>query len=109
MPTINPRPEIKMVGTAQGRLCPPYDLRSSQRRLNCLQFAIREPHHLQQQPAVAESGDLGLAEGARLVVDRRLDDFQVLLGRAEDQVEIAERIEISEIAALFRQRLVILA
>src|SRR5450756_2067446 len=35
--------------------------------LDRLQFAIGEPHHFQQQPAVAETRDLGLAEGTRLV------------------------------------------
>src|ERR1700722_4359906 len=76
---------------------------------NRLQLAIGEPHHLQQQPAVAKPRDLGLAEGARLVVDRRLDDLEVLLGRAEEQVEIAEGIEIAEITALPRQHFVVLA
>ena len=66
-------------------------------QLDRLQLAVGEPHHLQQQPAVAEARDLGFAEGARLVVDRRLDNFQVLLCRAKDQIEIAERIEIAEI------------
>ena len=42
-------------------------------------------------------------------MDRRLDDLEVLLRRAEDQVEIAERIEIAEIVALARQHFVILA
>jgi hypothetical protein len=74
---------------------------------NRLQFAIGEPHHLQQQPVVAKPGDLGLAEGPRLVVDRRLDDFEILFRGAEDQVEIAERIEIAEIVALARQHFVV--
>ena len=41
-------------------------------------------------------------------MDRRLDDLEVLLGRAEDQVEIAERIEVAEIAALRAPTLVVL-
>src|SRR5882757_135079 len=78
-------------------------------RSDRLELAIGKPDHPQQQPAVAESGYLGLAEGTRLVVDRGFDDLQVLLGGAEDQIEIAEWIEIAEIAALPRQHLVVLA
>src|SRR6202000_2128811 len=77
--------------------------------LNRLQLAIGEPDHLQQQPAVAETRDLGLAEGARLVVDRRFDDFEILFCCAEDQIEIAERVEITEIGALPRQYFVVLS
>ncbi len=40
-------------------------------------------------------------------MDRRLNDLQVLLGSAEDQVEIAERVEIAEVFALARQHFVI--
>ena len=76
---------------------------------NGFEFPIGEPHHFQEQPAVAEARDLGFAEGARLVVDRHLDDFQVLLGGAEDQIEVAERIEVAEIVALARDHLVVLA
>src|SRR5829696_8497026 len=65
--------------------------------LDRLQLPIGEPHHLQQQPAVPK---------ARY---RRLDDFEILLRGAEDQVEIAEWIEVSEIATLPYQHLVILA
>ena len=78
-------------------------------RSNGLELAIGEPHHFQQQPAVPKTRDLGLAESARLVMDRRFDDFQVLLRRAEDQIEVAERIEIAEIVALPRQHLVVLS
>src|SRR4051812_22263219 len=60
---------------------------------NGLEFAIGEPYHFQQQPAVAKPRDLGLAEGACLIMDRRLDDFQVLFRGAKNQIEIAERIE----------------
>src|SRR3984893_14694564 len=84
------------------------DLRRKLSPLNRLQLAIGEPHHFQQQPAVAKARDLGLAEGARLVVDRGLDDFEILLCGAEDQIEIAERIEIAEIVALPRQHFVVL-
>jgi hypothetical protein len=38
---------------------------------NRLKLAIGKPDHLQQQPAVAKAGDLGFADGARLVMDRR--------------------------------------
>ena len=42
-------------------------------------------------------------------MDRRLDDFEVLLGRPEDQIEIPEWIEIAEIAAFPREHLIVLA
>src|SRR5689334_1118466 len=42
-------------------------------------------------------------------MDRRLDNFEILFCRAEDQIKVTERIEVSEIAALPRQHLVILA
>src|SRR6202047_4686447 len=73
-----------------------------------LQFAISEPNHFQEQPSVPKARDLGLAERTRLVVDRRLDNFEVLLRCAEDQIEIAERIEVAEIPAPPRPYLVIL-
>src|SRR5579863_1371178 len=78
-------------------------------RSNRLELAIGEPDHLQQQPSIPEARYLGFAEGARLVVDWRLDEFQILFRCSEDQVEIAERIEIAEIAPLAREHLVILA
>src|SRR6202035_4003978 len=76
---------------------------------NGFELAIGEPDHLQEQPAVPKTRYLGLAKGTRLVMDRRLDDFEILFRRGDDQVEIAERIEIAEIAALPRQHFVVLA
>src|SRR5215213_7116936 len=66
---------------------------------NGLELAICKPYHLQQQPTVAKPRDLRFAEGAGLVVNRGLDDLQILLGRAEDQIEVAERIEVAEVGA----------
>ena len=45
-----------------------------------LQLAMGEPHHFRQQPAVAKTGNLSLAEAARLVVDPGLDDLEILFG-----------------------------
>src|SRR5205085_9927639 len=73
-----------------------------------LELAVGKPHHLQQQPAVAEPRDLGLTEGTGFVVDRGLDDLQVLLRRSKDQVEIAKRIEVAEIVALTCENFVVL-
>src|SRR5262249_24876426 len=58
-----------------------------------------EQHHAQQYESVTEAGNLGLAVGAAGVADRNLDRLEAELGGAEDQIEIAERIEIAEIAA----------
>ena len=59
--------------------------------------------------AVPEAADLGLAVGARAIADRQLDDLQVLLGGAEEQVEVAERIEVAEEAAVGGDALVVAA
>src|ERR1700730_5265058 len=58
-----------------------------------------EKHHPQQHEAVPEPGDLRLAIGAARIADRDLDGFQAELRGAEDEVEIAEGIELPEIAA----------
>jgi hypothetical protein len=47
----------------------------ARRWLNRLQLPISEPHHLQQQPSIAEARNLGLAECAGLVMNRCLDDL----------------------------------
>src|SRR5262245_27690568 len=59
----------------------------------------REQHHAQQHEAVTETRDLGLAVGAAGIADRNLDGLEAELGSAEDQLEVPERIEISEITA----------
>ena len=44
-------------------------------RSNSFELAISEPHHFQQQPAIAKPRNLVFAEGARPVVNRGLYDF----------------------------------
>ena len=63
--------------------------------------------HAQQQPAVPEARDVGFAVFARGVADRHFGGLQVELGGAEDQVEIAERIELAEIGAVARDLVVV--
>ena len=45
---------------------------------------------------MAEALDLDLAVGALAVADRHLYDAQVLLGGAEEQVEVAKGVEVAE-------------
>src|SRR5215471_246935 len=59
----------------------------------------REQHHAKQHEAVAETGDLGLAVGAAGIADGNLDRLEAELGSAEDQLEVPERIEVTEITA----------
>ena len=46
------------------------------------------------------TGDVGGAIGAFTVADGEVDDLSVQLCRAEDQVKIAEGIEISEVGTV---------
>src|SRR5581483_2129286 len=64
-----------------------------------LQLPEREHGPLQQQPAVPEARDLRLAVRARVVADGQVDDLQVQPRRAEQQVEVAERVEVAEVRA----------
>src|SRR5438128_1271100 len=52
--------------------------------------------HSGELRSVAEPADLRFTISARPVPDGKLDDLQILLGCAEEQVEIAERIEVTE-------------
>ncbi len=63
---------------------------------NKLDASCGEEDHAQQQQAVAPSLDVGDAVGALPVADRPVDDFAVEFGRAEEQVEVAERVEVAE-------------
>ena len=47
-----------------------------------------------------EARDLGAAVSAAGVAYGDFDDLQIQLGRAENKIEIAERIEIAEIGAV---------
>ena len=70
--------------------------------LEPLYLSKRENHHPEQQESVAETADLGLAVGPAPVADRNFDDFQVHLAGSEQQIEVAERIEIAEVRAVPR-------
>jgi hypothetical protein len=45
VPTMNPHPEIRMVGTAQERLCPPYGLARAPRNDDQIAFNFRYANH----------------------------------------------------------------
>ena len=86
-----------------GPACAPRRADSPAARRSCTHMRLdaqeREEDHAQQHEAVAEARDLGLAIGAAGIADRHLDDLEAELRGAENQVEIAERIEVAEIAA----------
>src|SRR4051812_24921212 len=60
------------------------------------ELAKGEPGHPREQPPAPEPADLGLAVRAVAIADGHLDDLEVLLRGAEEQVEVAERIEVAE-------------
>ena len=70
---------------------------SESRPLNEFELSRRHPAHPQQQPAVLKTADFGRSVSARIVTNGHLDDFQIQANRPENQIEIAERIEIAEI------------
>src|SRR5262249_34244427 len=56
-------------------------------------------HDAQQHEAVPEARDLRLAVSAADIADGDLDRLERKLRSAEDQLEVAERVEVAEIAA----------
>src|SRR5260370_16221501 len=58
-----------------------------------------ENGHLEQQPAVGKPPDVRGPVIPFLVMDRDLQDLEVELGGPEEEVEVAERIEVAEIPA----------
>ena len=79
----------------------------AQRPSHELEAARGDPDHAQQQPAVAPALDVRLAVRALAVADRHVHDAQVQLRRAEEQVEVAERIEVAEVRAVGGDPLVV--
>src|SRR5262249_22544761 len=77
--------------------------------LKCLDAKKREDHHPDEQETVAETRYLRFAIGARRVSNRDFYATQVKFGCAKDQIKIAERIKIAEIAASCQEALVIRA
>src|SRR5262249_7928631 len=58
-----------------------------------------EHDHLQQQPAVTPALYVGFAVATGAVADRNLDDLAVQPRRPEEQIEVAEGVEVAEVAA----------
>lgn len=54
------------------------------------------------------AGDVGGAVGALAVADGQVDDLQVEFCRAEDQVEVAEGVEVAEVGTVRLDQFVIL-
>src|SRR5262245_12210503 len=61
-----------------------------------LELAGRERAHPQEQPSVAEPGDVGGSVLPFVVPDRHVDDLEIEAGRPEEEVEIAEGVEVAE-------------
>src|SRR6185437_4822269 len=72
-------------------------------------FSHRLRHHLQEQHSVTPALDVGVPVGALAVADGKVDNLQVIFGGAEDQIEIAERVDLPEITAVGGDDFVIVA
>src|SRR5712691_6051564 len=65
--------------------------------------------HPEQEPPVGKAGDIGRPVGALAIADGNLHDAEVELGRAEDQIEIAEGIKVAEMRPAGREPRVVVA
>src|SRR6266700_4007595 len=65
--------------------------------------------HAEEEPPVGEAGDVGRPVGALAIADGNLHDAEVELGRAEDEIEVAEGIEVAEMRPARREPRVVLA
>ena len=54
---------------------------------------------------MAPALNVGVAIGAFAVADGQVDDLEIVFRRAEDEIEIAEGIEIAEVGAIARRSL----
>src|SRR5580700_9439216 len=72
-------------------------MRSIARRSKCLDAEKCKRNHSQQQQAVPETGNLRFAVRSVCVADRYFHDLKAQLGRSENEIEIAEWVEITEI------------
>ncbi len=52
--------------------------------------------------------DVGLSVGARSIADGKIDDLAIQAGRSEEQIEIAEGVEVAEVGAVGGDRFVVL-
>src|SRR3989304_8111966 len=75
--------------------------------LKRLQFPKREGDHAQEQPAVAKARNIRVPVAACSIMDGYFDDLEILLRGAEDQMQVAERIEVAEVRAVTRDRLIV--
>src|SRR5882762_10543752 len=64
--------------------------------------------HPQQQPPVRPSLNIGCTISALAITHRQIGDFQVIFGGAEQQIEIAEGIEVAEIGTVGRDHFIML-
>src|SRR5206468_12957112 len=59
--------------------------------------SIRDHAHSQKQESMPKSTDFCLAIGPVPISDRHFHDFQGLLGRTEQEIEVAKWIEVAEV------------
>src|SRR5215472_3131494 len=71
------------------------------------EFAERMHRHAQQLGAVLKAADFSFSVRPSAVANRQLDDLEILLGRAEQQIEVPEGVEVAEEAAIAGNLLVI--
>src|SRR3990172_3335420 len=74
---------------------------------NELDPAGREEDHAKEQPTVLPPLDVGPPVGPALVTDGQVEDLQSEPGRAEEEIEIAKRVEVPEVRPLGGDALVV--
>src|SRR5438105_13268664 len=67
-----------------------------------------ERRHLEEEPAVRKAADLRVAVRARAVPDGQVDDLHVEARGAEQEIEVAEGIEVAEEGAVAGDAIVVL-
>src|SRR6266540_5512021 len=65
-----------------------------------LQPPCGERHHTEQQPGMSPALNIGRAVGALTVPNGQVDDAQREPCRAEQQVEVPERVEVAEVGTV---------
>src|SRR5262249_10062643 len=71
------------------------------------EFAERVHCHSQQLGPVSKAANFGFSVRPSAVADRQLDDLEILLGRAKQQIEVPEGVEVAEETAALGNLLVI--
>ena len=64
--------------------------------------------HLQQQPAMAEPANVRRPIRPLPITNGHLDNLQILLGRAKEQIEVSKGIEVTEVSAIGGDSFVVL-